>query len=324
MARPPPSPRPAAQGSRLAARPAAAGRAFPRRAGPSRPPHRLRSLRVSPPRARAREPPRRGAPPRRRRRARSAWLGWPRRPRARSDRESSPRLILSAAVGFVAHGDRARRRYARARDAGRRLSARSHRLDAARRAEANGPARVRSPVREARGPEPDGLDQGPDRAGDDRRRRSLRRARTGTATARADERQHGNLARARREAARLSAHLRHARERHGGAPSPAPALRRRDRRLPVRGRLERGGQARARAVGARRVVLHAVPVRERGQPARALRRHRRRDRGRARPRRRARRRSRDRRDAHGRRASGSARRSRTSSSLPPSHSPAIR
>ena len=55
-------------------------------------------------------------------------------------------------------------------------------------------------------------------------------------------------------------------------------------------------------------LLHAVPVRERGEPARPLRGHRRRDRGRARPRRRPRRRARHGRDADGRGRRGSARR----------------
>ena len=60
-------------------------------------------------------------------------------------------------------------------------------------------------------------------------------------------------------------------------------------------------RARAGARRARAALLHAVPVRERGEPARPLRRHRRRDRRGARARRRARRRARHRRDAHGRR-----------------------
>ena len=51
-------------------------------------------------------------------------------------------------------------------------------------------------------------------------------------------------------------------------------------------------------------LLHAVPVRERGEPARALRGHGRRDRRGARPGRRARRRARHRRDADGRRRAG--------------------
>ena len=64
--------------------------------------------------------------------------------------------------------------------------------------------------------------------------------------------------------------------------------------------LERRRPAGARARRARSILLHAVPVRERGEPARPLRGHGRGDRGGARPRRRARRRPRDRRHADGR------------------------
>ena len=79
------------------------------------------------------------------------------------------------------------------------------------------------------------------------------------------------------------------------------ALRRHDRRVAGGGGLERRRAARARARGGRPVVLHAVPVRERGEPASALRRHGRRDRGRPRSCRRPRGRARDGRDADGRR-----------------------
>ena len=66
----------------------------------------------------------------------------------------------------------------------------------------------RPALRQARGPEPDGLDQGSRRQGDDRGRRGLRRARARPRAARADERQHGHLARLRGPAQGLSAHLR--------------------------------------------------------------------------------------------------------------------
>ena len=113
-------------------------------------------------------------------------------------------------------------------------------------AEAGRPA-----LREARGREPDRLDQGPRREGDDRGRRGVRRARAGPRAARADERQHGDLARDGREAEGLPAHLRDARERDRGAPAAAADLRRRDRRLPGRGGLERRRPPRARARRAR-------------------------------------------------------------------------
>ena len=65
--------------------------------------------------------------------------------------------------------------------------------------------------------------------------------------------------------------------------------------------LERRGAARAGDRGARRPLRDALPVRERGEPARALRGHRRRDRARPAPRRRARRGPRHRRHADGHR-----------------------
>ena len=146
----------------------------------------------------------------------------------------------------------------------------------------------------------------------------------GRRAARADEREHRHLARARREAEGLPAHVRPARERDRGAQAAAAPLRRRDRRLAGRGGLERRRPARARARGARAALLHAVPVREPGEPARALRGHRRRDRRGARPRRRVRRRPRHGRHADGRGRAAARGASPTSSSPPPSRSPATR
>ena len=96
------------------------------------------------------------------------------------------------------------------------------------------------------------------------------------------------------------------------------ALRRGDRRVAGRGGLERRRSPRPRARRARAEVLHAVPVRERGEPARALRGHRRGDRRGARPRRRARRGPRHRRHADGHRRAPARVASPTSSSPPPS------
>ena len=177
-------------------------------------------------------------------------------------------------------------------------NARPRRQHTARRAEAG---RRGPDLREARGTEPDGLDQGPHREGDDRRRRGVRRARARPRAPRADERQHGNLARARREAQGLSADVRDARERDGGAQATAAALRRGHRLLAGRRGLERRRPAGARARRADAALLHAVPVRERGEPARALRRNRSGDRRGTRPRRRRRRRPRHRRNADGNR-----------------------
>ena len=114
--------------------------------------------------------------------------------------------------------------------------ARPRRLHAARRAAAALAEAGRHDLREARGAEPDGVDQGPRREGDDRGGRGLRRARARAGAARADVREHRHLARARRLAQGLPAHLRDARERDRGAQAAAAALRRRHRLLARRGR----------------------------------------------------------------------------------------
>ena len=110
-----------------------------------------------------------------------------------------------------------------------------------------------------------------------------------------------------REAEGLPAHVRHARELHARAHPPARALRREDRLLAGCGGLERRRSRRLGAGRARAALLHALPVRERGQPSRSLRRHRRGDRGGTPARRRVRRRSR-----HGRHADGRGERLRES------------
>ena len=119
----------------------------------------------------------------------------------------------------------------------------------------------------------------------------------------------GHRARARRASStRLPAHLRRARRTR--RPSARRLLELYGAEI-VESPGEEGSNGAVRlALGARGsgpVLLHAVPVRERGEPARALRRHGRRDRGRARPRRRPRRRARHRRDADGRRRARCAR-----------------
>ena len=160
----------------------------------------------------------------------------------------------------------------------RRQRPRPRRLDAARRAGALLAEAGREPVRQARGPEPHRLDQGPCCQGDDRGGRGVRRARAGPRAARADLRQHGHLARDGRAAQGLPADLRHARERDRGAQAPAPPLRRRDRVVAGRRRLERRGSTRARDGGERSPLVRAVPVREPGERPRTLRGNRRRDR----------------------------------------------
>ena len=97
----------------------------------------------------------------------------------------------------------------------------------------------------------------------------------GAGAARADERQHRHLARTRREAEGPEADLRDAVQRDAGATDPARAVRRDDHRLAGRAGLERRRAAGAGDRSARRPLHDALPVRERGESARALRRHRR-------------------------------------------------
>ena len=164
-------------------------------------------------------------------------------------------------------------------------------------AEARGP-----PLGQARGPQPDRLRQGPRRQVHDRRRRGARRDRAGPHAPRADLGQHRHLAGDDLPAQGLSAEGGDARQRDRGADPAAADVRRRDRLLGGRQGLERRGGARAGDGRGRRLVLHALPVRERGQPARPLRGHRAGDPRRARRGDRLRRRPRHRRDADGQRA----------------------
>ena len=122
----------------------------------------------------------------------------------------------------------------------------------------------------------------------------------------------------------LQADVRDAGERDARAAAAARALRRDDRRVAGRRGLERRGPARAGDRGRRRPLRDALPVRERGEPARPLRGHGRRDRARPAARRRPRRRARHRRHADGHGRACCARRTRTWSSSPPSRSPATR
>ena len=184
---------------------------------------------------------------------------------------------------------------------GRAQPARSRRRHPARRAAASDAEARRDDVREARRPEPHGLDQGPRREVDDRGGRGVGRARAGPGAARAHVGEHRHLARARCVPKGLPAHMRDAGERDGGAQAAPPPVRRGRRLLTGRGRLERRRQARARDGRRRSEVVRPVPVRERRESARPLRRNRHRDRDRPRPRRRAGRRPRHGRDADGRR-----------------------
>ena len=129
-------------------------------------------------------------------------------------------------------------------------------------------------LRQARGAEPHRVGQGPGRQGDDRGGRGRGRDRARADRARADLGQHRDLARDDLPAQGLPTEGRDAGQRHRGADPAAADVRGRDRLL-------RGGQGiqRRRRAGARdgrggSVGLHALPVRQRGQPPRPLRRHR--------------------------------------------------
>ena len=139
----------------------------------------------------------------------------------------------------------------------------------------------------------------------------------------ADLRQHRHLAGDDLPGARLQARGRDARERHRRAPPAPHPLRRRDRAHRRRVRLERRRRGRQAPLRRER-PLHAVPVRQPGEPARPLRGHGRGDRARLPRDRRLRRRPRHRRHADGRRRSGSRSTAPRSRSSPASRCRAIR
>ena len=169
------------------------------------------------------------------------------------------------------------------------------RQHAARRAQAALAQAGRAPVGEARVAQPDRLGQGPRRARADRGRRGEGRDPPGPDDPRADLGQHRHLAGDDLLAQGLQAQGRHARQRDARADAAAEDVRRGDRLLAGRPGLQRRRRAGAGDGGRGLLVLHALPVRQPGEPERALQRHRagdprgaRRDRGvRRRPRARA-------------------------------------
>ena len=149
--------------------------------------------------------------------------------------------------------------------------------------------------------QPDGLGQGPRRARADRGRRGEGRDPPGPDDPRADLRQHRHLAGDDLLAQGLQAQGRHARQRDARAHAAAEDVRRRDRLLAGQPGLQRRGRAGAEDGVRGLLVLHALPVRQRGEPGRALQRHGAGDPRGARRGRRVRRRPRHGRDADGRR-----------------------
>ena len=130
---------------------------------------------------------------------------------------------------------------------------------------------------EARVAQPDRLGQGSRRAGADRGRRGEGPDRPAPDAARAHLGQHRDLAGDDLRLQGLPAEGRDAGERHARANRAAAHVRRRDRLLGGLQGVQRGRRAGARHGRARPVVLHALPVRQRGQSGRALQRHRARD-----------------------------------------------
>ena len=129
-------------------------------------------------------------------------------------------------------------------------------------------------AREARVPEPRRLEQGPDRARDDRRRRARGEAPARRHDRRADLGQHRRRARDRGGDARLPLHLRDARQDEPGEDLDAARLRRRGRDHAHRGRARLPGELLLGLGPARRGDpgrLQARPVLEPGQPGGALR-----------------------------------------------------
>ena len=162
-------------------------------------------------------------------------------------------------------------------DGALRLDARLRRGHAAGRPAAAVAVARRAAVGQARGPEPDRLHQGPRGAEDGRGRGEGRHAPSRLHDPRADVGQHRHLAGDGREAQGLPAGLRDAGEHLRGAPPAAAHVGRRDRLLARGRRLQRGGPGRqAGRRGAPRLG-DALPVRQPGQRARALRGHRPRD-----------------------------------------------
>ena len=139
--------------------------------------------------------------------------------------------------------------------------------------------RARTDPRQARVPQPGRLGEGPHRPRDDRGGRARREAQAGRDDRRADLGQHRRRPRDRGGRQGLPLHLRDAGQDEPGEDLDAARLRRRGRDHADRRRARLAGVVLLRLVAARRGDprrLQARPVLEHGEPAGALRGHRRR------------------------------------------------
>ena len=132
----------------------------------------------------------------------------------------------------------------------------------------------RAHLGEARVAQPDRLGQGSRGARADRGRRGEGRDRSRADDPRTDLGQHGHLAGDDLLAQGLQAEGRDAGERDARAHAAAADVRRGDRLLAGRPGLQRRGRDGAGDGRRRLVAVHALPVRQPGQPERALQRHR--------------------------------------------------
>ncbi|CAA9499257.1 MAG: Cysteine synthase, partial [uncultured Solirubrobacteraceae bacterium] len=158
-----------------------------------------------------------------------------------------------------------------------RRSLRGHRAGdrqhAARRAQAPESETGRAHLGEDGVGQPDGIGQGPRRAVDDRERRGEGPDPPRPHDPRADLRQHRHQPGDDLPSQGLSAEGRHALQRDSRAHPAAGDVRRADRLQPRRPGIQRRRRDGQRDRAGHRHVLHALPVRQRGQPARALQRH---------------------------------------------------
>ena len=147
------------------------------------------------------------------------------------------------------------------------------RQHAARRAQALLAQARRAHLGQARVAQPDRVDQGPRRALDDRARRGRRGDPPGPGRSSSPRRATPASRSRSSAAARATRQGRHAGQRDARAHAAAAHVRGRHRVLAGREGLQRRRRDGARDGGGGLELLHALPVRQPGQPARPLQRH---------------------------------------------------